>query len=275
MTAPYLPPDFTGRAPAAVRAERAILREHLQARADAAAPPPEGTGACYSSRRSSPPTAAPHPDAQYAWHTPWALVVPYVLAALAALLAVLAFPGKASAQLVPAPQAVKYRADLVRAAHSQWGLDAPIAALAAQVHQESGWNPQAVSHVGAAGMAQFMPATAKWWCDMNDLSAAQCQPTNPTWALRALAGYDKYLYDRTPTRYSRFDRMWVALRGYNGGLGHWTAEARNAANGSRQAVDAACGTARRARVHCTENLGYPARILGVLQPRYATWGHSL
>ncbi len=45
---------------------------------------------------------------------------------------------KACAQPIPAA-AHKYRAELTRAAHAQWGLDAPIAALAAQVHQESGW----------------------------------------------------------------------------------------------------------------------------------------
>ena len=179
------------------------------------------------------------------------------------------------AQAQVPPQATPYRAALVRAAHSQWGLDAPVAALAAQVHQESGWNPQAVSRVGAAGMAQFMPATAKWWCEANKLTAEQCQPSNPTWALRALVGFDRYLYVRTPERFNAFDRLWVALRGYNGGLGHWQAEARLASGTSREAVDAACGRARRAPVHCKENLGYPQRILVQLQPRYATWGLSV
>ena len=168
-----------------------------------------------------------------------------------------------------------YRPTLVRAAHSQWGLDAPVAALAAQVHQESGWNPRAVSGVGAAGMAQFMPATAQWWCQLNGLSAADCQPANPAWALRALVGYDKWLFERTPARYTGYDRMWVTLRGYNGGLGHWQAEAKLAANDTREAVDAACGRARRAPVHCKENLGYPQRILVQLQPRYVTWGVSV
>lgn len=170
------------------------------------------------------------------------------------------------------PNATRYRADLVRAAHAQWGLNAPVAALAAQVHQESGWNPQAVSRVGAAGMAQFMPQTASWWCELNHMTAAECQPQNPTWALAALVGYDKWLYDRTPTQYTAFDRLWVALRAYNGGLGHWQAESRLAVNKSRQAVDAACGRARRSPIHCPENLGYPQRILLQLQPRYATWG---
>ncbi len=173
--------------------------------------------------------------------------------------------------------AVRYRSDLVRLARAEWGLNAPIAAFAAQVHQESAWNPQAVSRVGARGLGQFMPATATWWCELNKLSPADCQPHNPTWALRSLVGYDKYLFDRTPTRYSDYDRMWVALRGYNGGLGHWQAEARatGAREPSREQVDAACGKARRAQLHCKENLGYPRRILRELQPRYAAWGPGL
>jgi soluble lytic murein transglycosylase-like protein len=181
----------------------------------------------------------------------------------------------ASAQ-VPA-NAQHYRSELLRAAHTQWGLDAPVPALAAQVHQESGWKPRAVSRVGAAGMAQFMPATAQWWCQLNKLAQADCQPTNPTWALRALVGYDRYLYARTPERFNTHDRLWVALRGYNGGLGHWALEAK--ASGlpapSREQVDAACGKARRSPVHCPENLGYPQRILKKLQPMYASWGLSV
>lgn len=204
------------------------------------------------------------------FHVGWAL---YRISFVILFLVLGGFFKPACAQPIPAA-AHKYRAELTRAAHSQWGLDAPIAAMAAQVHQESGWQPQAVSRVGAAGMAQFMPATAAWWCERNRLTPDQCQPTNPTWALRALVGYDKYLFDRTPTRYSEHDRMWVALRGYNGGLGHWSAEAASTglAQPTRQQVDAACGQARRHRIHCTENLGYPHRILSVLQPRYATWG---
>ena len=59
-------------------------------------------------------------------------------------------------------ESARYRLTLLREAHGQWGLDAPVAAFAAQVHQESGWNPQAVSRVGARGLAQFMPATTLW-----------------------------------------------------------------------------------------------------------------
>lgn len=177
---------------------------------------------------------------------------------------------------VPA-EAARYRAELTRAAHSQWGLNAPMAVLAAQVHQESSWKPQAVSRVGARGLAQFMPGTTAWWCERARTQAADCMPNNPTWALRALVGYDRYLHDLTPARYSDRDRMWVALRGYNGGLGHWRAEAARTGRPlpTREQVDAACGTAKRSAVHCPENLGYPHRILTVLQPRYANWGPGL
>lgn len=179
------------------------------------------------------------------------------------------------AQAADIPRAaLKHRADLTRIAHAEWGLDAPIAAFAAQVHQESGWNPQAVSQVGALGMAQFMPATARWWCEVNKLSVEACQPSNPVWAMRSLVGYDRWLFERVRGS-SEFDRFWAALRSYNGGLGWWQQEAQLAGSYDRLAVDAACGQGRRAAVHCRENLGYPRRILLVLQPLYLSWGRGL
>lgn len=195
-----------------------------------------------------------------------------LLVALCALAALL--PPMAHAQVPQAAQ--QYRPLLVRTAHAFWGLDAPVAVFAAQVHQESAWRPDAVSHVGAQGLAQFMPGTTRWIAGLHPDLAAQ-QPYNPAWALRALVTYDLWLYERTPARYDPFDRMWVALRAYNGGLGHWQAEARGLGVRlpSRVQVDAACGTARRAAVHCRENLGYPHRILVVLQPRYLQWGPGL
>ena len=204
-----------------------------------------------------------------------------LLVAACALLA-FALPTHAqTAWLAPAggqvPQAAQqHRALLVRTAHAAWGLDAPVAVFAAQVHQESAWRPDAVSHVGAQGLAQFMPSTAKWIGSVDPALAAQ-QPFNVAWALRALVTYDRWLYNRAPARYTPYERMWVALRSYNGGLGHWQAEAAatGAAQPTRAQVDAACGKARRAAVHCRENLGYPHRILVLLQPRYAAWGPGL
>ena len=195
-------------------------------------------------------------------------------------IAMLSFCGMQQAAAQTIPQAAHpHRATLTRAAHTAWGLDAPIAAVAAQVHQESGWRANALSPVGAQGLTQFMPATARWWCAREQQSASECQPYNPTWALRSMVGYDKYLYDLAPPRFTPYERLYVALRGYNGGLGHWRAEAAIAAATnhfpSLAQIDAACGRARRAAVHCAENLGYPRRILGDLQPRYASWGKTL
>lgn len=174
---------------------------------------------------------------------------------------------------IPA-RAHQYRRVLTQQAYAQWGLDAPIAALAAQVHQESAWRPEAVSHVGARGLAQFMPATARWWCEREGID--ECLPHNPTWALRAMVGYDKFLFDRAPPHLSDFDRLWLALRSYNGGERHWQAEARTTGlrEPTREQIDAACGRARRHRKHCAENLGYPRRILLRLQPLYKGWGPS-
>ena len=60
-----------------------------------------------------------------------------LLVALCALAALL--PPMAHAQVPQAAQ--QYRPLLVRTAHAFWGLDAPVAVFAAQVHQESAWRP--------------------------------------------------------------------------------------------------------------------------------------
>ncbi|MBB1601566.1 lytic transglycosylase [Variovorax sp. UMC13] len=204
------------------------------------------------------------------WHRRATAVVAVVTVLVVAMLACMGSPAQAQV-----PQAAAaYRADLTRTARAVWGLNAPVAVFAAQVHTESAWKPGAVSHVGAAGLAQFMPGTSKWIAGIDPALKAN-QPFNPAWAMRALVVYDLWLYERAPAAYSPRDRMWVALRAYNGGLGHWQAEARNASTGDRAAVDAACGSAKRHRSHCVENLTYPRRILIDLQPRYATWGPTL
>lgn len=198
--------------------------------------------------------------------------------AKAALLLVALWSG-ASAQVPPAAQ--PYRAELTRAAHAQWGLGAPIADFAGQVHQESLWRPDAVSRAGAQGMAQFMPATARWWCELHGLAGADCAPRNSTWALRALVGYDRWLWERIPDVVSECDRMAFTLSAYNGGLG-WVRRdralaAREGLDSSRYWGEVETVNAGRAEWAIRENRGYPRRILYDLAPRYgaAGWGHSL
>lgn len=181
--------------------------------------------------------------------------------------------GKAFAAEIP-QAAQKYRADLTRSARLSWGMDAPIATFAAQVHQESGWNPQAVSRVGAKGLAQFMPATADWIGGINP-ELAERQPYNPTWALRALTAYDRWLWDRIKAD-TACDRMAMVLSSYNGGLGWLIRDKDKAqdAGGNRNLWWRQVETfnAGRSREAFAENRGYPVRIIRVIQPAYAAWG---
>ena len=187
-------------------------------------------------------------------------------------LVVLAAPAHA-AETVPRV-AYQYRDTLIRAAHATWGLDAPVAVFAAQVHTESRWDAGAVSPVGAQGLAQIMPDTAKWLPEVAPaLRGRSPAPYNPGWALRAMCEYDLWLWTRVVGA-TACDRMAFALSGYNGGLG-WVrkdrAEARD--RGLDPDVYAAVATvnAGRGKFAWRENRDYVRRIMD-RQALYLTWG---
>lgn len=181
-------------------------------------------------------------------------------------------------QAAEVPQSAhKYRAELTRNARLAWGLDAPIATFAAQVHQESGWKPNAISRVGAQGLAQFMPATADWIGGIVP-ALAQRQPDNPTWALRALTAYDRWLWERIAAE-SDCERMAMVLSAYNGGLG-WLLKDKALAQASGGIRNRWFGqverfNAGRSQAAFAENRSYPKRIIKVLQPAYASWGQGV
>lgn len=197
--------------------------------------------------------------------------------------AVMGLIGSAQAESTIPRAAQHYRNDLVRNARLAWGLNAPVATLAGQVHQESAWNPQARSSY-ANGLAQFTPDTAVWICgaypalkSSNAGMPDACNAFNPAWALRALAIYDKHLWDRVQAR-TPCDRMAMTLSAYNGGLG-WVKKDIKLA--SAQGADklawwnqVAHYNAGRALWAFKENRGYPARILQRWEPLYvrAGWG---
>ena len=192
----------------------------------------------------------------FSWVTHWHKEVSTLLCLMLASCA-----SAVVAQDVPR-SALVHKAALTRIAHSEWGLDAPVATFAAQIHQESGWNPDAVSRVGALGMAQFMPATSKWWCERNKVSLADCQPQNPHWAMRSLVQYDRWLYNQIRAN-NHCHRIAMTLSSYNGGLGWlW---------GVGQTGRVKAG---RAGANFRENRDYPRRILLRGEPRYvaAGWG---
>ena len=182
--------------------------------------------------------------------------------AAALICALLGYSLAAGAQEIPRA-AQQYRRDLARNAHMIWGLNAPVATFAAQIHQESGWRPDARSPF-AHGLAQFTSATADWIGDL-DPALAAADTGNPVWALRALVRYDAWLYARVPAASNApCARMSQTLRAYNGGLGWLQKEAK---------TGRPCA-AFRSLANCRENLGYPQRILTRYEPIYvrAGWG---
>lgn len=164
--------------------------------------------------------------------------------------------------------AVRYQRDLTRNARMVWGLNAPVAAFAAQIHQESRWNAQARSRVGAAGLAQFMPATATWISGAYRLGDAE--PYNPAWAMRAMVTYDRHLFVGVKVYESGCDRFRYALSDYNGGAGR---------RAKRQALSPEPGNYEStslinpgiSRANQAENEQYPRRIVSH-QQIYTAWG---
>lgn len=184
-----------------------------------------------------------------------------------ALLAV-AWIGVAVAQI---PERADYfRRDLTRLSRSVWGMDAPVSSLAAQLHQESAWDPNAQSWVGAQGLAQFMPATA---ADMGRRYGDIPQPFSPRWAMLNQSRYMKMLHDSVSGR-DDCQKYAFALAAYNGGLG-WVNRRKALSREPDVCLGKTCEinpgiTAANQR----ENADYPKRILIKLTPLYhqAMWG---
>lgn len=199
----------------------------------------------------------------------WALVIALVAGCQSAF----------SADAIP-QAAEQHRRTLVRAAHAGWGLDAPIATLAGQVHQESGWRANARSPVGAQGLAQFMPATADWMATLYPNTLGPAQPYNPGWALRAMVAFDFWLYERNPA-VSECDRWAFVLAGYNGGNGWVNRDRRLAsASGADQLAwfdSVERHNAGRSAANFRENRHYPRAILLRWEPLYAAagWGDGV
>lgn len=89
--------------------------------------------------------------------------------------------------------------------------------VAAQIQQESGWNPDAISPVGAEGLAQFMPGTwSTYGRDENTDGSAN--PLDPPDAIMALGRYDCALHDLVAALPAA-DKVGLMLAAYNAGPG--------------------------------------------------------
>ena len=90
---------------------------------------------------------------------------------------------------------------VAREAASRHGI--PVNLFLRLVQQESGWNPKALSHKGAMGLAQLMPQTAR---------LLRVDPADPAQNLEGGARYLKM-------QYATFGSWELALAAYNAGPG--------------------------------------------------------
>lgn len=204
-----------------------------------------------------------HAPVAKAWMVFWAL----------AAFAALAFMERSHAGEIEIPeQSARYRIALEREASAQFGLDAPVARMAAQIHQESRWNPSAQSPF-ARGLSQFTASTATWLPGVcPDVGAPD--PWNADWSIRAIACYDRYLYVHLDGA-SECERWAFTLSAYNGGMGMLNRERmRASATGADAArwFNSVERFSARSRSAYVENRSYVRRILLDIEPAYLDAG---
>lgn len=109
---------------------------------------------------------------------------------------------------------------LIKAYWSQYNPSVPWGLGWAQVKQESAFDCNAVSPVGAMGCAQFMPAT---WLDMIEAGVVpkDSTPFDTRYALEAQAYYMRTQFNGWQTKNRTFE-SWIKLgfAGYNAGRGN-------------------------------------------------------
>lgn len=108
--------------------------------------------------------------------------------------------GTAATSHNPSAAELRYQ-PLFEAAGERWNVDPAL--LAAVAKTESAFNPNAVSHVGARGLMQFMPATA---------AEMGVDPSDPASAIDGAARYLR-------TSLDQFGSAELAIASYNAGRG--------------------------------------------------------
>lgn len=182
--------------------------------------------------------------------------------------------GEPDPMLVPLP-ARPFQRSMLRESRAVWGMTAPTAVFGAQIQTESAWHPNAHSPY-AAGLAQFIPATAQAMAKQHPETLGSADPLNPQWAIRALVQYDRDLFLAVHEAPEPCDRWAFTLSAYNGGPG-WIPRDRRLCDGHE-----GCDTAKwfgnvekytgRSASNARENREYPRRILKQYQPNYRSWG---
>ena len=171
-------------------------------------------------------------------------------------------------------ESLKYKRDLIRYSRITWGMDAPIALFASQIHQESSWNHLAKSKY-AKGLSQFTPRTAKWIRDVfPELKIGNIY--NPIWSIRAMLLYDQWL-DKEISSTGQCDQWAMILSSYNGGL-TWLNRDKSLteANGSNPKIwwDSVELYSSRDNWAMIENRNYSKKIIFEHQLIYKNWGNK-
>lgn len=197
---------------------------------------------------------------------------------LASILGFLGLAPVCDPDLKPPAASLEHKREMTRSAWRIWGPDAKVAVLAAQIHQESAWDCDAVSWAGAEGCAQFMPLTAK---DMAKQYPEDCAPVNPFSEKWAFNCRDRYL--KRQQKSIRNDEtgecdVWaLSFRAYNGGLGWVRRDQRLTEENGQDRNDwhdvENWNAGRRASAF-KENTEYPRRIFA-LEERYCSWGDKV
>lgn len=195
---------------------------------------------------------------------------------LLAILLLLLLPAIAVAQVPPA--AWQYRNEMLHSAWRIHGPGAPVATLAAQIHQESSWDCSQVSWANARGCAQFTDPTAE---GMARNHPDECAPVNQHdfgWAARCRDLLMRSI--KVPVMAGGLGEcdLWAfKFRGYSGGPGNTTKDRRVAAAAGADPDDWQAvqpfNFGRRPSAY-KENTEYPVRIFR-LEKRYLSWGRGL
>jgi soluble lytic murein transglycosylase-like protein len=123
-----------------------------------------------------------------------------------------------------------YRDKIASAVRKHWGVFQFSDAWAAQLYQESLCNPLARSHVGAAGLAQFMPRT---WIEVAaQLNLPPGSTPHEDIAIDAGAYYMARMMRTWSSPRPDFERTRLAQASYNAGAGN-IINAQRACNGAR------------------------------------------
>jgi hypothetical protein len=180
-------------------------------------------------------------------------------------------------ETIQVPEAsAMYRRWIEQAVDEEWGIDGSPARLAAQIHQESSWNPRARSDVGAEGLAQFMPSTRRWISATFPDKLGQFDPWDPQQAALAAAVYDEWLVQRNQG-HAPCDSWAFGFSAYNGGELHLHEEQQLARKrGLDNGVWFGIVSAQRSRGLSAwrQNRDYVRHILLALEPAYVDAGWS-